>query len=99
MLGNIITKEYYDLLDIFSNKDSDIFLLYQKYDHKIISEKQPKYDRTQLHKMSPQKLDVIQRYLDTYLNNLLIQTNLVIYLSLVLFVKKLGRRIWFCVDY
>ena len=36
----IISKEYYNILDIFLKKNLDILSFYQKYDHKIILEKE-----------------------------------------------------------
>lgn len=33
---SIISKEYYNLLNIFFKKSFNIFSFYQKYDHKII---------------------------------------------------------------
>lgn len=35
----IILIEYYDFLNLFSKKNSDILFFYQKYDYKIILEK------------------------------------------------------------
>ena len=49
--------------------------------------------------MSPQELDVVKCYLDSYLAKGFIQARLVPYLSPVLFVKKPDRRIRFCVNY
>ncbi len=36
---SIISKEYYNLLNIFFKKSFDILLFHQKYDHKIILER------------------------------------------------------------
>lgn len=33
---SIITEKYYNFLDIFSKKNSDIFPFHQKYNHRII---------------------------------------------------------------
>ena len=49
--------------------------------------------------MSPKKLDVVKRYFDFYLTKRFIQTNLASYSSPILFVKKPGEGIQFCVDY
>ncbi len=46
-----------------------------------------------------QELDEMKYYLDSHLNKRFIQANSAPYLSLILFVKKLGRQIRFCVDY
>ena len=52
-----------------------------------------------LYKISIEKLDVVKRYLDSYLAKRFIQANSDFYLFLVLFVKKSGRGIQFCVGY
>lgn len=52
-----------------------------------------------LYKISPQELDVVKCYLDSYLTQGFIQASSVSYAFLVLFVKKPDRRIWFCIDY
>ena len=38
-LRNIVLAKYYNILDIFFKKNSDILFLYQKYSHKIILKK------------------------------------------------------------
>ncbi len=37
---SVVPEEYHDLLNVFSKKDSDTLPPYQKYDHKIILEKE-----------------------------------------------------------
>ena len=49
--------------------------------------------------MSSQKLDVVKRYLDSHLAKGFIQASSAPYSSPVLFVKKPGGGIRFCVDY
>ena len=39
-LKSIVLEKYYNLLDIFSKKDSDTLFPHRKYDHKIILEEQ-----------------------------------------------------------
>ena len=45
------------------------------------------------------ELDVVKRYLDSYLAKEFIQASSALYLSLVIFAKKISRKIRFCVDY
>ena len=49
--------------------------------------------------MSLEELDIVKYYLDSYLAKGFIQTSSIPYLSPVLFVKKPGRNILFCIDY
>ena len=96
---SIIPEEYYDLLHVISKKNSDTVPPHQKYDHKNISEEEQKYRHTPLYKMSLGELDVVKCYLNSHLAKGFIQVSLALYLSVVLFVKKSGRSIRFCVDY
>ena len=49
--------------------------------------------------MFPEKLNAIKRYLDFLLTKKFIQASLVFYSLPILFVKKVGQEIWFCIDY
>lgn len=49
--------------------------------------------------MFPKELDAIKRYLYFYLVRKFIEVSLVSYSWRVFFMKKLGRRIRFCVNY
>ena len=49
--------------------------------------------------MSPKELDAVKRYLDSHLAKKFIRASLASYFSPVLFVKKPGGGIQFCVDY
>lgn len=42
-LRTIVLAKYHDLLNVFSRKDLDTLLFYQKYDHEIILEKKQKH--------------------------------------------------------
>ena len=52
-LRNIVLEEYHNLLDVFSEKNSDTLLSHRKYDHKIILKEQQKPGYAPLDKMSP----------------------------------------------
>ena len=49
--------------------------------------------------MSSKKLNAFKQYLDSYLAKKFILASSASYFLLVLFVKKLERGIWFCIDY
>ncbi len=95
----IVPAEYHDLLDVFFKKNSDTLPPHRKYDHKIILEEKQKHGHVPLYKMSPQELDAVKYYLDLHLAKGFIQASSTSYSSPVLFVKKPGRGIRFCVDY
>ena len=98
-LKSVVPHKYHDFLDVFSKKDSDILSLHQKYNYKIHLEEEQKPGHAPLYKMSPEKLDVVKRYPDSHLAKGFIQASSASYSLPVLFVKKPGRGIRFCVDY
>ena len=98
-LKNVVPQEYHDFLDVFSKKDLDTLPLHRKYDHQIQLEKEQKPGHALLYKMSSKELDAVKRYLDFYLAKRFIQASSISYSSPVLFVKKPGGSIRFCVDY
>lgn len=71
----------------------------QKYDYKIILEEHQKHGHILLYKVLPQVLDTIKYYLYLWLAKEFIYTSSGSEFPLVLFVKKLRKKIWFCVDY
>ena len=49
--------------------------------------------------MLDKELKACKDYIDSNLSKGFITASLALYALLVLFVKKLGSRLWFCVDY
>ena len=96
---SVVPQEYHDFLDVFSKKDLDTLPPHRKYDHKIHLEEEQKPGHAPLCKMSPEELDAVKRYLDSHLAKGFIQASSASYSSPVLFVKKPGGGIRFCVDY
>ena len=96
---SVVPEEYHDFLDVFSKKNSDTLPPHRKYDHKIQLEEEQKPGHAPLYKMSSEELDAVKRYLDSYLANGFIQASSASYSSPVLFIKKPGGGIRFCVDY
>ena len=66
-LRSIVPQEYYNFLDVFSKKNLDTFLPYQKYNHKIHLKEKQKPSHILLYKIFPKELDAIKRYLNFYL--------------------------------
>ena len=72
---------------------------YWLYNHKIILEegKQPRF--RPLYRMSQNELQVLWKYLDEILSKEFIKVSSSPVAVLVIFVKKPGGRLYFCVDY
>lgn len=61
--------------------------------------KNKKYGYTFLYKILLEELDIIKCYLDLYLAKEFIKANSILYLLFIFFVKKLKKKISYCVDY
>ena len=96
---SVVPQENHNFLDVFSKKNLDTLPPHRKYDHKIHLKEEQKPGHAPLYKMSPKKLDAIKRYLNSYLAKEFIQASSASYSLTVLFVKKPGGGIRFCVDY
>jgi hypothetical protein len=94
-----VPPEYHDLLDVFSRKDSDKLPPRRSYDHKIKLEegKQPTFGP--LYGMSLGELKVLRKYLQDNLSKGFIRASSSPAASPVIFVKKPGGGLRFCVDY
>ncbi|TKA50332.1 hypothetical protein B0A49_13656, partial [Cryomyces minteri] len=94
-----LPPEYHEFLDVFSRKDSDKLPIPRPYDHKIILQpgKEPPFGP--LYGMSQPELLVLQKYLKENLSKGFIQASSSPAAAPVLFVKKPGGGLRFCVDY
>jgi hypothetical protein len=94
-----LNREYWDLLDVFSRKNADELPEHSSYDHKI--ELMPGATLTYgpLYSMSENELKVLRKYLIEHLNKGFIRPSSSPVSSPVIFVKKPGGGLRFCVDY
>ena len=94
-----VPREYHDLLSVFSKKDSEKLPDRRPYDHKIQLEegKQPSFGP--LYGMSLNELKVLRKYLEDNLSKGFIRASSSPAASPVIFVKKPGGGLRFCVDY
>ncbi len=94
-----LLTEYHDFLDVFSRADSDILPPHRPYDHKIplMDEKTPPWGL--LYSMSQDELKVLKKYLEKNLSKRFIRASFSPAASPVLFARKPGGGLRFCVDY
>ncbi len=92
-LYKLLYKAYYDFIDVFLKKGVDILPLYQPNDHAInLKEgKTPPYRRPYL--MSKDKLLVVKKYINKYLDKGFISSSLLPAAAPILLAKKPGGGI------
>jgi len=90
---------YYEDLVVFLWKEANKLVEHQPYDHKIILEegKQPVFGP--LYGMFQNELLVLQKYLKKHLSKGFIRASSSLTVVPVIFVKKPGGSLCFCVDY
>ena len=91
--------EYYRYLKSFSQEEANKLLKCQLYNHKIIIKegKDPRF--RPLYRMSWNELQVLQKYLDEYLDKKFIKVSFLPIAAPVIFVKKPGGGLHFYIDY
>ena len=97
--ATILSPEYHDFLDVFSREASDTLLEHRLYDHKIQLEpgKTPRFEP--LYGMFQDELRVLKKYLKNNLAKGFIRSSFSSAASPVLFVRKPGGGLRFCVNY
>jgi hypothetical protein len=91
--------DHHKHLEVFSRKEADKLAEHRPYDHKIVLEegKQPGFGP--LYGMSRNELLVLQKYLKEMLSKGFIRASTSPVAAPVIFVKKPGGGLRFCVDY
>ena len=95
-----LPAKYHDYLDVFSRSDADILPKHRPgYDHSIelVEGKVPTWGP--LYSMSANELKVLKAYIEEMVDKGFIRSSSSSAASLVLFAKKPGRGLRFCVDY
>jgi hypothetical protein len=94
-----LRSEYHDLVEVFSRHDADTLPPRRPYDHRIHLEPGMTPGYGPLYGMSQDELRVLKKYLDDNLKKGFIRASSSPDASPVLFVKKPGGGLRFCVDY
>jgi Retroviral aspartyl protease./Reverse transcriptase (RNA-dependent DNA polymerase). len=91
--------EYHEFLDVFSQKEADKLPPHRGYDHKIKMKEGSEPPFGPLYDMSREELLVLRQYLEENLGKGFIRASRSPAASPVLFVRKPGGGLRFCVDY
>lgn len=94
-----LPREYYEFLDVFSKKEADKLPPHHAYDHKIQLKEGAEPPFGPLYDMSRGELLVLREYLEENLGKGFIRASRSPAAAPVLFVRKPGGGLRFCVDY
>ncbi|KAM3518662.1 hypothetical protein MY4038_010033 [Beauveria bassiana] len=94
-----LPNEYYEFLDVFSKKEADKLPPHRSYDHSIQLKEGSEPPFGPLYDMSRDELLVLREYLEENLGKGFIRASRSPAASPVLFVRKPGGGLRFCVDY
>ncbi len=94
-----LPKQYHEYLDVFSKKEADTLPKHRAYDHAINLKEGSLPPSSRLYGMSRNEMQELRRYLDENLTKGFIRASRSQAASPVLFVKKPGGGLRFCVDY
>ena len=94
-----LPPDYHSYADVFSVSESDKLPPHQTYDHAINLEPGIKPDHGPLYGMSRDELLLLKKYLEDNLRKGFIRASISSAASPVLFARKPGGGLLFCVDY
>ena len=95
----LLPKQYHEFLDVFSKKKSEDLPPRRPYDHAINLKEGTQAPSQALYGMSRTEIEELRRYLDENLAKGFIRASRSHAASPVMFVKKPGGGLRFCVDY
>lgn len=94
-----LPKEYHDLAAAFDAADADVLPPHRDSDHHIDLEGQSPPKHAPLYRLSDEELALVKAYIEDNLNKGFIKASSAPWASPILFVKKPGGGLRFCVDY
>ena len=97
--ATILPPRYFEFLDVFSKKDADTLPPHRAHDHAIHLKEGAQPPASALYGMSRDEILELRRYLDENLSKGFIRASRSQAAAPVLFVKKPGGGLRFCVDY
>jgi hypothetical protein len=95
----VLLKEFHNYLNVFSKQAADKLPPYRYVDHYIVLERDSKLGHVPLYNMSKEELDLVKKYIEDNLTKGFIKASKAPFASPVLFVRKPGGGLRFCVDY
>ncbi len=94
-----LSSKYQDFLDVFDQVQTDKLSSHHLYDHKIKLTSDATSSRCRAYWMFLYKLQKVKKYLNENLFKEFIIFSKASYFSLILFILKANKDLWFCIDY
>ncbi len=94
-----LSLKYQNFLDVFDQAQADKLLSHHSYDHKIKLTSDVTSSCCWAYWMFFYKLQKVKKYLNKNLFKEFIISSKALYFSLVLFILKANKDLWFCVNY
>ena len=94
-----ISEQYYQWFNIFFKQILNELASHQFYDHKIELFVKNNLSFNSLYKYSAEKLLTIKKYIIENLHKNFIMLNQILFITLILFVRKINKSLQFYVDY
>ncbi len=91
--------KYYNFFNVFSKKKIDDLSLHKKHDYCIKLKKEKTHKYASFYNMLKDKLLLIKKHLQEYLNKEVIKLSIALYTFFILFAKKFDENLRFCVNY
>jgi hypothetical protein len=98
-IKKILSKQHYNLVDVFSKKESDILSSSRYCDYKIQLKGQGPAGVVPLYKMTVKELETARDYIIENLKKGFIIPSIAPYTLPILIARKPGGGLCFCVDY
>ncbi len=94
-----LSSKYQNFLNVFDRAQANKLSSHHSYDHKIKLTSDVTSFRCRAYQMSLYKLQKVKKYLNENLFKEFIIFSKALYFSLVLFILKANKDLWFCIDY
>ncbi len=94
-----LSSKYQNFLDVFDRAQADKLLSHHSYDHKIKLTSDVTLSCCWAYQIFFYKLQKVKKYLNENLFKEFITFSKASYFSLILFILKANKDLWFCIDY
>jgi len=99
LIKRTLPKQWHDLIDCFTKKESDKLAPHRPYDHQILLEKPNNLPLSPLYKHTTEELETLKAWIDENLKKGWIAPSYASFGAPILFIRKSTGALRLCVDY